>query len=293
MPLLPVLLLLVQAVISVHTELVAVPVIVTDAHGRHVSGLSQDNFRVYEDGRPQPIAVFLHGDVPITLGLVIDRSQSMRPKGQALSDAVSAILQSSRPDDELFAVDFNDRVSLALPDGRPFTHEGKALEAALTAVRAEGQTALYDGVAEGLQHLQLGHTEKHALIVVSDGGDNASRHKLGEVISRLAEQAGTLVYTIGIFDAEDQDQNPGILKRIAQATGGEAFFPRHLEDVVSTCEHIARDIRQQYTLGYVSNNPTRPGAHHAIRVVAHPRDEMPGKTKLTVRTRSGYTAGVQ
>ena len=290
MPLLPVLVLLVQAVISVHTELVAVPVIVTDAHGRHVSGLSQDNFRVYEDGRPQPIAVFLHGDVPITLGLVIDRSQSMRPKGQALSDAVSAILQSSRPDDELFAVDFNDRVSLALPDGRPFTHEGKALEAALTAVRAEGQTALYDGVAEGLQHLQLGHTEKHALIVVSDGGDNASRRTYAQVLA-LARRSDTVIYAIGLLGASQsgeaaEEEDAGLLKRLCKDTGGAAYFPHTAAEIADVSAQVARDLREQYTLGFVPEERSGGRAFRKIDVTAEAR----GQGRLRIRTRAGYEA---
>ncbi len=139
--LLPVVVLLVQTVMSVHTELVVVPAVVTDASGHHVSGLSQENFRVYEDGRLQPISVFHHGETTMTLGLIVDRSQSMRPKAEALFAAVSVLLQSSRPGDELFAVDFNDRVSFALPAGRPFVNTGGEIESAIAAVRAEGQTA--------------------------------------------------------------------------------------------------------------------------------------------------------
>lgn len=290
MPLLPVLVLLVQAVISVHTELVAVPVIVTDAHGRHVSGLSQDNFRVYEDGRPQSIAVFLHGDVPITLGLVIDRSQSMRPKGHALSDAVSAILQSSRPDDELFAVDFNDRVSLALPGGRPFTHDGKALEAALTAVRAEGQTALYDGVAEGLQHLQLGHAEKHALIVVSDGGDNASRRTYADVLA-LARRSDAVIYAIGLLGASPggeavEEEDAGLLKRLCKETGGVAYFPHTAVEIADVSVQVARDLREQYTLGFVPEERASGRAFRKIGVTA----EATGQGRLRIRTRAGYEA---
>jgi Ca-activated chloride channel homolog len=284
--LLPAIFLLLQAVISVHTELVAVPVIVTDAHGRHVPGLTQDNFRLSEDGRPQPIALFLHGDAPITLGLIVDRSQSMRPRASALLIAVSILLQASHPDDELFAVDFNDRVSFALPAGRPFTNDAKDLAVALAAVHAEGQTALYDGVAEGLQHLQLGHAEKHALIVVSDGGDNASRRKYAEVLA-LARQSDAVIYAIGLLatsPAEDEDES--LLKRLCKDTGGAAYFPRTTSEIAVMSTEVVHDLREQYTLGFTPGARTDGPAFRKIEVTA----SAAGHGRLHVRTRSGYLA---
>jgi Ca-activated chloride channel family protein len=283
--LLPAVLLLLQAVISVHTELVAVPVTVTDARGHHVGGLSQENFRVFENGRPQPIAVFHHGDAPVTLGLIIDRSQSMRTKTPALQAAVSALLQSSRPDDELFAVDFNDRVSFALPGGRPFTNDAKELEASLTAVDAAGQTALYDGVAEGLQHLQLGHAEKHALIVVSDGGDNASRRTYAEVLA-LARRSDVVIYAIGLLGTPpaEEEEDAGLIKRLCKDTGGAAYFPRSAEEIIAASTHIARDFREQYTLGFAPGTHTDGRAFRRIEV----RVSAAGQRRLHVRTRSGY-----
>ncbi len=133
--------------------------------------------------------------------------------------------------------------------------------------------------------MQTGGRDKKVLIVISDGGDNASVHSLAEVL-KMAGQSSALVYTIGIFDEEDADRNPDVLRRLARATGGEAFFPRKLNEVVAICERIARDIRHQYTIGYVSNNAANPGAYRSIRVVART-----GNSKLFVRTRSGYIAG--
>ena len=133
--------------------------------------------------------------------------------------------------------------------------------------------------------LQAGSREKKVLLVISDGGDNASTHTQTDVLN-LDGRLSTLVYTIGIFDAEDPDRNPEVLRRLAQATGGEAYFPKEHSDVVAICERIARDIRHQYTLGYVSANAARPGSWRTIQVVARPA----GKRKLTVRTRSGYFA---
>jgi Ca-activated chloride channel homolog len=285
---LPAVVLLLQAVISVHTELVAVPVIVTDGRGHHVSGLQAENFRVYEDGRPQPIAVFHHGDVAITLGLIVDRSQSMRMKTAALLAAVSALLQTTRPDDELFAVDVSDRVSFALGDDRPFTADAKALETALIAVRAEGRTALYDGVAEGLQHLQLGRAEKHALIVVSDGGDNASRRRYAEVLA-LARRSNAVIYAIGLLGTApvEEDEDAGLLKRLCKDTGGLAFFPRAASDIAAMATDVARDLREQYTLGFTPEERTDGRAFRKIEVTV----SATGRGRLHLRTRSGYVTG--
>ena len=263
----------------------AVPVTVTDARGHHVSGLSQENFRVFENGRPQPIVVFHHGDAPVTLGLIIDRSQSMRAKTPALLAAVSALLQSSRPDDELFAVNFNDHVSFALPAGRPFTNDAKELEASLTAVDAAGRTALHDGVAQGLQHLQLGHTEKRALIVVSDGGDNASRRTYAEVLA-LARRSDVVIYGIGFLGTPpaEEEEDAGLIKRLCKDTGGAAYFPRSAEEIVAVSTHIARDFRERSTLGFAPGAHTDGRAFRRIEV----RVSATGQGRLHVRTRSGY-----
>jgi len=284
-PLLSACLLLLQAVISVRSELVAVPVTVTDARGHQVSGLRQDNFRVFEDGRPQPIAAFHHGDAPVTLGLIVDRSQSMRPKNSALLAVVSSLLKSSRLDDELFAVAFNDRVSFALPAGRPFTNDAKDLEAALTAAAAEGRTALYDGVAEGLQQLQLGRAQKHALIVVSDGGDNASRRTYAEVLT-LARRSDAVIYAVGVLGASpiEEEEDAGLLKRLCKDTGGAAYFPKSIAEITEMSTQVARALRDQYTLGFVPSERTDGRAFRKIDV----RVTAPGQGRLHVRTRSGY-----
>ena len=280
-------LLLLQAVISVHTELVAVPVVVTDSRGHQVSGLNQDNFQVFEDGRPQPIAVFHHGDGPVTLGLIVDRSQSMRPKSAALLVAVSALLQSSRPEDELFAVTFNDRVSFALP-GEPFTRDVNELSAALTAVRAEGRTALYDGVAEGLQHLDLGHGEKRALSVLSDGGDNGSVHRYAEILA-LARRSDAVIYAVGLLGTspiDDDEEDAGLLKRLCRDTGGVAYFPRTPDDIATVSAHVASDLREQYIIGFTPGQPTGGRTFRKLDV----KVTATGQGPLRVRTRAGYEA---
>lgn len=286
--LLPILLLLVQAVISVHTELVAVPVVVTDGYGQRVSDLRPESFQVYDEGRPQPIVVFDHGDAPVTLGLVVDRSQSMRMKMPALVVAVSALLHASRSDDELFAVDVNDRVSLALADAVPFTHDADALETALVAVPTEGRTALYDGLAVGLRHLQLGHAEKRVLIVVSDGGDNASQRTYNDVLA-LARQSNAVIYAIGLLGTSpvQEDEDAGLLKRLCRDTGGLAYFPRTLEEVAATATELARELREQYTLGFTPTDRRGGPVFRRIEV----RVAATGHGRLHVRTRAGYLAG--
>jgi VWFA-related protein len=279
---------LLQVVISVRTELVAVPVTVTDSRGRHVSGLSRENFRVFEDGRPQPIAVFSLGDGPVTLGLIVDRSQSMRTKTASLLAAVTALVELSRPGDELFAVTFNDGVSLALPSRVPFTNDPKALETALAAVHAEGQTALYDGVAEGLEHLQAGQPGKHALVVVSDGGDNASRQTYARILT-LARQSDVVIYAIGLLGASvaQEEEDEGLLRRLCGDTGGVAFFPKTTDEIATMSTQIARDLREQYTLGFTPGERADKRAFRKIRVTV----TAEGRGRLHVRTRSGYLAG--
>jgi len=281
-------LLLCQAVISVHTELVVVPVTVTDARGHRVGGLSQENFRVLEDGRPQPIAVFHPGGGPVTLGVIVDRSQSMRPKTRALLSAVSTLLQSTRAGDELFGVGFNDRVSFALPEGRPFTDDAAALEAALASIRAEGRTALYDAVAEGLQHLQLGRSDKHALIVVSDGGDNASRQTYARILD-LARRSNAVIYAIGLLGTSptEEEEDAGVLVRLCRDTGGVAYFPQAAEDITGVAAHVAGDIREQYTLGFTPGERTDGRAFRKIEVMV----TVAGQQDLKVRTRAGYLTG--
>ena len=282
--LLPALLLLLQPVITVRTELVVVPVVVTDSHGRHVSDLDEQSFHVYEDGHLRPTAAFHRGDAPITLGLIVDRSQSMRPKTQALVAAVSAVLHSVREDDELFAVDFNDHVSFELPDEHPFTSDPKAIEATLMVSRAEGQTALYDGVAAGLRQLRAGHGERRALIVISDGGDNASQRRYADVLA-LARQSDGVIYAIGLLSAseqEDQDAEP--LKRLCKDTGGVAYFPRTTEEIAEVSAKVAAELREQYTLGFIPGARTAASVFRRIEVTV----AAEGRGRLHARTRPGY-----
>jgi Ca-activated chloride channel family protein len=272
--------------ISVNVDFVVLNATVRDGKGRFAADLSEQDFQVYEDGARQTIRLFRHEDIPVTVGLVVDHSGSMRPKLADVIAAARTFVQSSSPDDQMFVVNFNEKVALGLPDNLPFSNRPEDLGSAIANAPTTGRTALYDAVFEARKHLQTGSREKKVLIVISDGGDNASRHSQAEVL-KMAEQSTTLVYTIGIFDESDPDRNPDVLRRLAGVTGGEAFFPSEYSEVVAICERIARDIRNQYTIGYLSTSAARPGAFLSIRVAAG----AAGHGKLSVRARSGYRAG--
>jgi Ca-activated chloride channel family protein len=271
--------------VKVDVALVVLHATVTDRESGVVSHLGEQDFAVYEDGVPQRIRLFKNEDIPVTVGLVIDHSSTMRPKLAEVTAAARTFVQSSNREDEMFVVNFNEKVSLGLPGTIRFTNSTAGLENAITAAPAGGETALYDAIAKALEELQAGSRDKKVLIVISDGGDNASRHSLVQVMT-LAQRSNAVIYTVGLFDEEDPDRNPGVLKRLARATGGEAFFPGRRSEVVSVCERIARDIRHQYTIGYVPSNPARDGTYRTIRVLARAK----GHGRLSVRTRTGYIA---
>lgn len=210
--------------INVNVNMVVLRATAQDHKGVLVSGLGKDDFQVYEDGVLQPIKYFSHEDIPVTVGLVVDNSGSMRPKRADVIAAALAFARSSNPQDQMFVVNFNEKVSFGLPDNTPFTDQVAQLEAALSRIKTNGETALYDAVAVAVEHLKKGDRDKKVLMVISDGGDNASKHKLTEIIALLG-QPDIIVYTIGIFDVQDADRNPGVLKRLAKDTGGEAFLP--------------------------------------------------------------------
>jgi VWFA-related protein len=255
---------------------------VTDTNGEVVSGLSQQNFSVYDDRRLQKITLFEQGDTPVTVGLVVDHSRSMGSKLPEVADAVIAFAQSSNPQDEMFVVDFNDDVSVELMDGKPFTNNPKMLARAVSSVHARGQTALYDAIAEGLIHLQLAHWDKKALIIVSDGGDNASQQKFAQVLA-LAQQSQVLIYSIGLI-GQTEDVNPGVLRRLSKATGGIAYFPEGAAAVTNISAQISRDLRGQYTLGFA---PEKANGVHTFRKL-EVKVDAPGHGKIRVRTRTGY-----
>ena len=264
------------------TELVVLPVSVTDSDGNFVSGLSSQSFRVFENGQLQQVTAFQDGDTPVTVGLIVDHSRSMGPKLAEVAEAVSTFAQSSNREDQMFVVDFNDDVSVELLNGKPFTNDPLELAKAVSAIRARGRTALYDAVAEGILHLQLGQWDKKALIIVSDGGDNASQQKYSQILT-LAQRSQVSIFSVGLADA-DEEENPDVLRRLSKATGGIAFFPTSLQEVTDISRRIARDLREQYTLGFV---PEKTGSTASFRQLTV-KVLAPGRGKVHVRTRPGY-----
>ena len=271
--------------IRVSVDMVVLHATVRNHKGTPVSGLAEGDFQVYEDGVLQEIKYFSHEDIPVTVGLVVDNSGSMRPKRPEVIAAALAFARSSNPQDQMFVINFNERVSFGLPVKMAFTDQAAQLQAALSGITANGETALYDAVAAGLQHLDKGNRDKKVLIVISDGADNASQHKLPEIMA-MAGQSDAIIYTLGLLDPDDPDQNPHVLRQLAKATGGEAFLPETLKEVTPICERIARDIRNQYTIAYVPTNRLQDGTRRAI----HVKGQAPGIGRLVVRTRTGYTA---
>jgi VWFA-related protein len=200
--------------------------------------------------------------------------------------AARTFIHFSSPEDQMFVVNFNENVTLGLPKAIPFTNSVDELAKAISVTPATGKTALYDAVWKAREWLARGSPEKKVLMVISDGGDNASTHTLADIL-HAGNKSNIQVYTIGIFDSDDPDKNPAVLKQLALASGGEAFMPQELTEVVSVCESIAKDIRSQYTLGYMSSAATQGNSYHSIKVLARGT----GKAKLVVRTRSGYSGG--
>jgi Ca-activated chloride channel homolog len=281
--------------INVDVNLVVLHASVLDKRGRFIDGLRGDDFRVSEDGVSQKLSVFSHADIPVTLGIVIDDSGSMREKRRAVNASALTFVKTSNPQDQVFVVNFNDVYYLDTPGD--FANNIEDLKAALDKIDSRGGTALYDAVYASLDHLKLGNRDKKVVLVITDGEDNASRYSFEELL-RYAQKSNAVIYTIGLLGSEE----PGglfkihgagphraqkILQKLAEATGGDAFFPKSLDEVESTCQGIAHDIRNQYTLAYYPTNAKKDGTFRTVHVEAF----LPGsRTKLVVRTRPGYYA---
>ena len=270
--------------ISVTSELVVLPVNVTDTNGNFVSGLTENDFHVYEEKRLQDLALFQREDAPVSVGLIVDHSGSMELKLPNVITAISAFAHYGNPHDEMFVVYFIDNAMVEPLDGKPFTNNPVELEKAVEAVSAHGRTALYDAVAEGLNHLQLGHLQRKALIVISDGGDNASHSKRSDILA-LARQSQVTIYSVVLEDEFTKEQDPKVLRQLSEDTGGVAFFPKSQQSVVDSSAQIATDLRDQYVLGFVPGKHASGSLFHKVQV----KVTTPEKGKLHVRTRAGYS----
>jgi VWFA-related protein len=267
-------------------ELVLLDVSVKGPNGGFVSGLKKEDFKVYEDNVEQNVTVFQSQDVPVTVGLVVDNSGSVRPKKHEIVTAAITFAAQSNPQDEIFVVNFNDRVQMGLPDGIDFTDNRMLLRQAMLLNPAQGRTALYDALDRALEHLHKGRLAKKTLVVISDGGDNMSETTHDELIDGVRQSVAT-VYTVGIYNPDDKDKNPGFLRELARISGGEYYHPENISHLVGVCEKIAKDIRNRYTVGYSPSNISYDGKKRKLKVVAtHPET----RKRLEVRTRTEYLA---
>jgi Ca-activated chloride channel homolog len=269
--------------LTANADLVLLDVSVKDPKGGFASNLKKENFQVYENGKLQTISQFGKEDTPITVGLVLDDSHSMRSKRAEVINSALAFIDASNPRDEIFVTHFNDRVRHGLPPETTFTDDPVMLRNALWNNPAEGMTALYDGILDSLHQLELGKQDKKSLVIVTDGGDNASTHQFKDVLEAV-QSTRAILYTVGVFDSEDPDRNPGLLRRLAAISGGIAYLPERLDELPEICRGIAKDIRNRYSIGYV---PARTGDKGALRTIKVSITGA-GNQKLVVHARSSY-----
>jgi len=270
-------------------NLVVLHTVAVDDQGHFVDGLKPENFKILESKVPQKISVFKREDIPVSMGLVIDNSGSMRDKRPKVNEAAITLVQASNPNDEAFVVNFNDEFYLDLD--KDFTSSVPELKEALERIDSRGSTALYDAIIGSLDHLKKAKKDKKVLLVVTDGDDTASRNSLEATIKEI-QKTDALIYTIGILGDEEKKTKKKArkaLQEIAEASGGLAFFPESVEAVHSICEEVAKDIRNQYVLAYYPTNANQDGSFRPVQVTAIPPK---GHGKISARTRNGYYASV-
>lgn len=260
---------------------------VVDDHMHLVTTLKKPDFTVYEDNVKQAISSFRQEDVPVSLAILIDNSGSMREKRAAVNIAAIDLVRASNPQDESFIVNFSDEAFL----DQDFTSNINLLEKGLSHIDSKGGTALYDAVVAAADHLaKAAKNSKQVILIITDGEDNSSSTTLEETVQRIQALQGPIVYSIGLL-YDEQDGREGRrarkdLQLLSDQTGGLAFFPKSLNQVDAMAREVAKDIRNQYILGYHPTNPIRNGGYRSVRVVAKAK----GYGKLTVRTRAGYFA---
>jgi len=265
---------------------VVLNVSVFDKNDRLINGLTKDDFKVWEDGVPQKIVAVEHNDVPVSMGILIDNSGSMRDKRAAVNEAALDLVRASNPDDEAFIVNFSD---VAYID-QDFTSNISKLRDGLSHIDSRGGTALYDAVVASADHLEeYAKRPKQVLLVITDGVDNASSLDLEQTIRKVQDLQGPVVYTIGLLfgpetDPREERRAKRALQLLSDYTGGLAFFPKNLSQVDPIAAEVAQDIRSQYTISYHSTKPMSIPGYRTVKVEA----EAHGYGRLIVRTRTGY-----
>jgi Ca-activated chloride channel family protein len=275
-----------KADIRVDSALVLVPAQVTNVLGTPVSGLQKEDFRVFEDGVEQPITNFAREDAPLSIGLLFDSSGSMRNKIKKATEAAAAFFKTSNPQDEFFLIEFSDRPKLTVP----FTTDPGEVYDRIAHTKPFGRTSLLDAIHLGLVEMKHARNTRKALVIVSDGGDNRSRHTEREIKNAMLE-SDLQVYAMGIFDPDDakhsvEEQNgPKLLEALADESGGREFPVTKLDDLPSISARIGDQLRNQYLLGYTPINAERDGKYRNINVKVIPRAEI---QDLRVYYRHGY-----
>jgi len=272
-------------VFKAESELVVLHVNVFNAHSDAVPNLSEQAFQVSEDDVLQRITFFSNEDVPVAVGLVVDNSGSMIARRAMVLAGTKAFASSSHPEDEVFAIVFNEHIRHGLPAAMAFTQSAPQIEAAVTKFPPGGRTALHDAVIEGLEHLEEASHQKRVLIVLSDGDDNASTHSADVMLERAA-RSNALIYTISTAELGSGDGNSKLLKKLAQRSGGAAYSPTSEREVVEAFREIAGNIRRGYSIGYVPTNTSHDGRYRRVKVSVH----APGHKNLSVIARNGYLA---
>lgn len=275
------------AAYRVDSALVLIPVHVTTALGASVDSLERENFRLFENDQEQDVSVFAHDDAPISIGLLFDASGSMKNKREKVAEAAAAFLKTANKDDEFFLVAFNDRAKLALP----FTSDTQEVYSRIVSIKPFGKTSLLDAVSLGIRHMKHARRARKALVILSDGGDNWSRHGRREVEYALLE-SDVQVYAMGIFDSDlatrhpqEERDGPALLDNLALQTGGRLYSVSDIATLPAISERISRELRSQYLLGYRPRHPPQPGKYRRVQVKLSLPPEMP---PLRAYYRQGY-----
>jgi Ca-activated chloride channel family protein len=272
-----------EAVFRADTRLVVLHATVVDSKGKFVTNLPRDAFKVFEDGAEQQLKIFKREDVPVSMGIVVDNSGSMRDKRKKVEDAALGLVKASNPEDEVFIVNFNDVAYLDVP----MTNDIKKMEDGIARIDSRGGTAMRDAIDLSMDYLKKNAKhDKKVIVVVTDGNDNSSEITLEKLVEKM-QTRDLLVYTIGLLDEEDHKEAKKAkraLDTITKATGGLSFYPNNVDDVEGFALQVARDIRNQYTLAYTPSNQTLDGGFRRVTVTAK------GPNHPTVRTRTGYYA---
>ncbi|MFM9905415.1 MAG: VWA domain-containing protein [Pyrinomonadaceae bacterium] len=274
--------------VRIKTDLVTLTLTVTDLYGRYISGLNKNAFSITDNNQEQEVTFFSDSDAPISVGILFDVSGSMSGEkiGKARK-ALSRFIATSHPSDEYFLIAFNSRAQLLLDR----TRDGEAVLQKLTLVKPKDNTALYDAVYLGVERVTRGSHNKRALLIISDGQDNASRYNFGEV-RRLMKESDVVTYSVGIMNGNDASSSNGMqgqafLDEISSVTGGKAFYPQTDVEMDEIFERIALELRHQYSVGYIPKDFKPDGKWRKVKVKVKPPRGLP---RLTVRGRDGYYA---